>query len=114
MIYGFLQALLLFAIFLKPSFFVISCSGFIFLVSTLINNRYGNGLTQFNGPFWASLTNFWRVRNSYINGNKRPTVVALHTAYGDVVRVGPKALVFASPNAIADIYPPSKGMAKVS
>lgn len=79
----------------------------------LYQNRYGKGLLEYPGPFLASLTNFWRVRDAYQNGNKRPSYVELHKTYGDVVRLGPDSLSFASPAAIEDIYSPKNNMAKV-
>jgi hypothetical protein len=84
-----------------------------YVTYTLFQNRYGNGLLQYPGPFFASLTNFWRVRDAYVNGGKRPSYVRLHNEYGDVVRLGPNALSFASPAAIDDIYNPKGNMAKV-
>ncbi|EED15773.1 cytochrome P450, putative [Talaromyces stipitatus ATCC 10500] len=77
-----------------------------------LNNRYNNGLIKYPGPFIASLTNMWRVRDAYVNGGKRPSYVTLHRVYGEVVRLGPKALSFASPAAVNDIYRPEKNMAK--
>lgn len=83
------------------------------LLFVAVFNRYAHGLRRYDGPFVASLTHFWRVRDSYINGNKRPTIVQLHQEYGDVVRTGPNTLSFASPNAIADIYGSASRMQKV-
>ncbi|KAF2703801.1 putative cytochrome P450 [Pleomassaria siparia CBS 279.74] len=81
-------------------------------VLLLLQNRYGNGLIRFPGPFGATLTNFWRVRWVYQNGDKRPTIVGLHNEYGDVVRLGPKSLSFANPDAIEQIYGANAGMPK--
>ncbi|KAJ0420668.1 cytochrome P450 [Aspergillus carlsbadensis] len=82
------------------------------IASLLLNNRYNTGLLTYPGPFFASMTTAWRVRDAYVNGDKRPSYVALHRKYGDVVRLGPRELSFASPAAISDIYRPEKGMAK--
>ncbi|EED12677.1 benzoate 4-monooxygenase cytochrome P450, putative [Talaromyces stipitatus ATCC 10500] len=75
-------------------------------------NRHNKGMIKYPGPFLASLRNIWRVRDAYVNGGMRPSYVALHRVYGDVVRLGPKALSFASPAAVDDIYQPEKNMAK--
>lgn len=83
------------------------------LLLLVVYNRHAYGLQRYDGPFLASLTNLWRVRDSYVNGRKRPTIVQLHQKYGDVVRTGPNTLSFASPNAIADIYGPASRMPKV-
>ncbi|KAH7310185.1 putative cytochrome P450 [Rhexocercosporidium sp. MPI-PUGE-AT-0058] len=78
----------------------------------LFQNRYGSGLLQYPGPFLASLTNFWRVRDAYVNGRKRPSYVRLHNQYGSVVRLGPESLSFSNPAAIDDIYNTKNNMAK--
>ncbi|KAJ5525436.1 cytochrome P450 [Penicillium frequentans] len=96
----------------SPSLWTVGVAILSHVAFTLFNNRYNNGLLQFPGPTFASMTNIWRVRDAYINGDKRPSYVALHNQYGDVVRLGPKSLSFASPAAIADIYPAEKNMAK--
>jgi hypothetical protein len=98
---------------LRRAFSAVILAVLSYTVYTLIQNRYGNGLTAYPGPFFASLTNWWRLRDAYINGNERPTYVQLHKKYGDVVRIAPRTLSFASPKAIADIYDPKNNMAKV-
>lgn len=98
----------------SPSLWTAGVAILSYVAFTLFNNRYNNGLLHFPGPAFASMTNIWRVHDAYVNGNKRPSYVALHNKYGDVVRLGPKSLSFASPAAIADIYPAERNMAKVS
>ncbi|KAJ5794558.1 cytochrome P450 [Penicillium paradoxum] len=95
-----------------PSFWTAGVAALSYMAYTFLNNRYNNGLLQYPGPALASMTNIWRVRDAYVNGDKRPSYVALHNKYGNVVRLGPKSLSFASPAAIADIYPAEKNMAK--
>lgn len=85
----------------------------VFGALLLFHNRFGYGLLQFPGPFWASVTNFWRFREAYRRGRERPMIMELHAQYGDVVRLGPKALSFASPGAIDAIYGPKANMVKV-
>lgn len=99
--------------FAQPSLYNFAVAGALSTALILIHNRYGYGLLQYNGPILASLTTFWRVRDSYINGNKRPTIVQLHQRYGDVIRLGPNFLFFASPSAVADIYQAGNNMRKV-
>ena len=89
-------------------------AAFVFGVSFLLKNRYGNGINRFPGPFAASLTYFWRLRDAYVNGDKRPSFVALHEKYGEIIRLGPKTLSFSSPLALDDIYGPGSNMEKVS
>lgn len=74
--------------------------------------RYKKGFSKYNGPFLASFTDLWRVYDKYFNMDK-PPMVHVHEQYGDVVRVGPNFLAFAKPEAIRDIYGPSKPWNKV-
>ena len=82
------------------------------VIVQLVSLRYRYGLTNFDGPFLASFTNFWRMCHAYAN-NDRPPMVHLHKKYGDIVRVGPNVLSFAQPQAIKDIYGPGKVWMKV-
>ena len=78
----------------------------------LLYFRYKKGFSKYNGPFLASFTDLWRVYDKYFNMDK-PPMVDVHEKYGDVVRVGPNILCFAKPEAIKDIYGPSKSWNKV-
>ncbi|KAK0743825.1 cytochrome P450-like protein [Schizothecium vesticola] len=77
----------------------------------LVRNRYHNGLNKYPGPFWASLTNWWRFIDVY---NQRPerTHIALHKKHGGVVRLGPNVLSFSDPDALKTIYGLNKGFVK--
>lgn len=78
----------------------------------LISQRYVYGLNRYPGPFIASFTSNWRVVDVW----RRETHYSfrrLHDRYGDVIRVAPNVLSFASPDAIADIYGLNKGYTKV-
>ena len=86
--------------------------GIVFILSYFAYNRYGQGLHQFNGPFLGSLTDPWRVYDVQVTAD-RPPFLHLHEKYGDIVRLGPKKLCFAQPEAIRDIYGP-KGLSKKS
>jgi cytochrome P450 len=71
-----------------------------------IFNRYGRGLSRFNGPFLASLTSLWGMWYMWTTAD-RPPYVDLHRQYADVVRLSPNKLSFAQPEAIRDIYGPN-------
>ncbi|CAG9998296.1 unnamed protein product [Clonostachys byssicola] len=75
-------------------------------------NRYAQGLSRFNGPFLGSLTDLWRVYDVQATSHL-PPFLHLHEKYGGIVRLGPKKLCFAQPEAIRDIYG-SKGLSKKS
>ncbi len=78
-----------------------------------VNNHFKHGLNRYPGPFLASLTDWWRFCIVY---GRRPEVthIRLHRKHGDVVRLGPSVLSFASPAAIKDIYGLKKGFKKVA
>lgn len=66
------------------------------------SRRYYKGLNKYNGPFLASLTNFWRLWQWlwYTDMCYFPRVVK----YGKIIRIGPDTLLFNDPEAIKDIY----------
>lgn len=78
----------------------------------LLKNRFNRGLNKYPGPFVASLTDWWRFWDVY---QRRPEVthIKLHAKHGDVVRLGPNVLSFASPKALKAIYGLNKGFTKV-
>jgi hypothetical protein len=78
----------------------------------LAQQYFHNGLHRYHGPILAKFTNLWRFLD--VRG-RRPelTHIALHRKYGDVVRLGPNTLSFASPSAIKIIYGLNKGFTKV-
>lgn len=76
------------------------------LVLYALFNRYGRGLSRFNGPFLASLTSLWGMWHVWTPAD-RPPYVHLHKMYGHIVRLSPNKLSFAQPAAIRDIYGPN-------
>lgn len=89
------------------------CIFTLVLIVRLISLHYYHGLHKYNGPFLASLTDFWRLCHAYRNSNREP-MRHVHEKYGDVVRMGPNVLSFRQPEAIRDIYGPRKHFQKVS
>ena len=83
---------------------LVACS--VALILYALFNRYGRGLSRFNGPFFASLTSLWGMWNVWATAD-RPPYVHLHKKYGHVVRLSPNKLSFAQPAAIRDIYGPN-------
>jgi hypothetical protein len=86
----------------------------VLAVSTLaylLRNYFYNGLNKYPGPVLARFTNWWRFQDVW---GRRPDIthLALHRQHGDVVRLGPNVLSFASPAAIKTIYGLNKGMTK--
>lgn len=83
------------------------------VLGRLIFLHYYHGLHRYNGPFMASLTDFWRMCHAYRNRHREP-MLHMHEKYGDVVRMGPNVLSFQQPQAIKDIYGAGKHYKKVS
>ena len=79
----------------------------------LLYNRYGRGLSRFNGPFLASISSSWRLWDVWRRGNQIPYLY-LHRKYGAIVRISPKRLSFQDPAAIKDIYGPRSGLVQKS
>lgn len=77
----------------------------------LISFRYAYGIHKFRGPFLASFTDLWRFIHAY-HGTLFP-LRDLHDTYGDVMRIGPRALSFRDPRAIRDIFGAGKNWDKV-
>ncbi|OCT47178.1 Isotrichodermin C-15 hydroxylase [Cladophialophora carrionii] len=69
----------------------------------MIYNLYFHPLARFPGPFWARTTLFWRFWHD-LTGLSHWTIQDCHRKYGDVFRVGPNELSFASVQAYKDIY----------
>ncbi len=82
------------------------------LCAYVLHNYFNKGLQKYPGDFLAGFSNWWRF---YIVYKRRPDIthLALHRKHGDVVRLGPNCLSFASPAAMKQIYGLNKGMVKV-
>ncbi|KAI9376628.1 hypothetical protein BJX61DRAFT_530782 [Aspergillus egyptiacus] len=81
------------------------------LVVYLTQQYFHNGLHRYPGPFLAKFTDLWRFLDVHARRPER-THIALHQKHGDVVRLGPNMLSFASPSAIKVIYGLNKGFTK--
>lgn len=76
------------------------------VIIRLLTFRYTYGIRRFNGPYLASFTDAWRV--FYYCSNIKLPFQELHEQHGDIVRIGPRALSFAKPQAVRDIFGPGK------
>jgi hypothetical protein len=79
------------------------------LIVYCLRARYQKGLNKYNGPFLASITNFWRLWQALWHWDR--VIYPDLLRYGKVIRVGPNTLLFSEPDAIRDIY--SSGFEKV-
>ncbi|POS71640.1 hypothetical protein DHEL01_v209965 [Diaporthe helianthi] len=104
--------------FLSPSFivYVTLGSSVLFFITLCIYRRFFHPLAKFPGPVAASLTEIWKWR-SILSGRHPFDLQELHEKYvsregtpdknqfpGDVMRVAPDELSFASVQAFRDIY----------
>ena len=64
---------------------------------------YFHPLSKYPGPKLAAITGLWYCRH-WIGGRWPHVVTELHHKYGDVIRVAPNELVFATAEASRDIY----------
>ena len=90
---------------LYPSLEWVWCSVFfsILVCGYVVYYRYLHPLSQYPGPFLASLTKLWKVYH-FTTLHLSEKLVQVHEQYGEVVRVGPNELSFRTPQALAPIY----------
>lgn len=82
------------------------------LVTRLLFNRYGYGISSIPGPVLASFTDLWRF---FLVWYRRPelTHIELHKRCGPLVRLGPNSILVSDPEAIKVIYGLGAGYLKV-
>ena len=74
-----------------------------YYISVITYKFYFHPLANFPGPFFAAISDVWYVR-LFIGGDLPWTMERMHQRYGDVVRVAPNELSFATPDAFHDIH----------
>ena len=81
------------------------------LLLRLFYSRYFHGINHIPGPFVASCTDLWRLRQAQ---KRRPELshIRLHQKYGPLVRIGPNAVSVSDPQAISVIYALNGGFVK--
>ena len=80
----------------------------------VLQTNFFSPLRKFPGPFWAPLTNVWRLVYTYRIIHSDRLWLDIHGKYGDVVRLGPNMLSFGSAKAARDIYGAGKNFKKVT
>ncbi|KAI4861117.1 putative cytochrome P450 [Hypoxylon rubiginosum] len=76
---------------------------FGYCLGNIIYNLYLHPLAKFPGPLLARATLLWRFKNT-MSGRQHRIFQAEHQKYGDVFRVSPNELSFASGQSYRDIY----------
>lgn len=66
-------------------------SAMLYIAGKVLYQRLLSPLAKFPGPFWASITDFWRMY-LVLYGSQNETIVQLHETHGDIVRIGPNEL----------------------
>ena len=89
------------------------CSLSLCIAAYIVYRRRYSSLAGYPGPFLASITDIWRLFYSIQRRHHEP-LIDIHNRYGNVVRLGPNFLSFATPKACSDIYGSGKNFAKVS
>ncbi|KEF63430.1 uncharacterized protein A1O9_01408 [Exophiala aquamarina CBS 119918] len=72
-------------------------------VCYVVYYSYLHPLSKYPGPFWAKLTNFWKVYQYWSRGFHH-RMLEMHEKYGPVVRIGPNDVSFSNKEAIGPIY----------
>jgi hypothetical protein len=85
----------------------------VIVIANVVLTRYRPGLRHVPGPFTASFSNFWKLRQVW-NGNMHKQGVRIHEDYGPIVRIGPNHISVASPEAVNVIYGVKNVFPKVS
>lgn len=77
----------------------------------VVYQRYFHPLAKYPGPFWASITPFWKLWQ-FLNYRLPQSILELHQKYGAVVRIGPNDIDFWDASAIKPIYRSGRSMPK--
>nr|A0A2Z6FZ20.1 RecName: Full=Cytochrome P450 monooxygenase btcC; AltName: Full=Betaestacins biosynthesis cluster protein C [Neocamarosporium betae]BBE36500.1 putative cytochrome P450 [Neocamarosporium betae] len=78
-------------------------SFFPLLMGIAVYRLLWHPLASFKGPKLAAVTDWWFCKK-WLNGRYHQTLEKLQLQYGDVIRIAPNELVFATPEAARDIY----------
>lgn len=79
----------------------------------IVYYRVFHPLARYPGPFFASLTNLWKLYHQWTL-RMPETLRELHERYGEVVRVGPNDLSFNNPEAVPVIYKGGRSLPKTA
>lgn len=84
------------------------------MIASVVYNLYFHPLKKYPGPFWARASLWWRFYHS-VGGRWYRVLESNHKRYGDVLRVSPNELSFATADAWRAIYTPrgKGGVAKI-
>lgn len=95
-----------------PPYYSIPALFLAFIVGFIVKRRYLSPLRRFPGPFWASVTRWWLVRQVF-EGKHEHNMLRLHAKYGPIVRISPFEVAINDPEAAKAIYGHNSGFLKV-
>ncbi|KAK4222043.1 Tryprostatin B 6-hydroxylase [Podospora fimiseda] len=84
--------------------FILTCHIVGLYVSMLFYRGFFHRLDNYPGPFLARLSNFYITAKSMKKLHIFEEIQQLHAQYGDIVRVGPRELSIAGPEAVTAIH----------
>ena len=84
------------------------------LFYVVVFNNLKAGLSEIPGPFLARHTDAWRLYIAWrYAGHEKEVYGSLKEQYGDVIRIGPRAVTVLDPRAVPIIYGVKSRLAKV-
>ena len=95
-----------------PLYYSIPLILLFFAIVFIVKRRYLSPLHRFPGPFWASVTRWWLVREVF-RGDHEKNMLRYHARYGPIVRISPFEVAISDPEAIKTIYGHTSGFTKV-
>jgi hypothetical protein len=78
----------------------------LFVITVAIWRRYFSPLSDFPGPFFASLTRLWYVK-TIIDGDQNLQLHEQHKKHGPFVRLAPNEVSVVHPDAVKKSAPPT-------
>jgi hypothetical protein len=82
-----------------------------YVVLGAVYRRYFHPLSKYPGPFMASITRWWMVKEIF-SGKHEEHIRKLHKKYGPIVRIAPNEVVISDPAAVKVIYSTGGGFTK--
>ncbi|KAM5384641.1 hypothetical protein ACJZ2D_001386 [Fusarium nematophilum] len=96
-----------------PAVALVALAVILLISLQVVYYRYLHPLAKYPGPFLASFTNLWKVRQLW-SLRMPDTLLRLHEEHGDVVRIGPNQLSFRQGGAVPRIYKAGRNLPKTN
>lgn len=86
-----------------PTVHILIALGILVPLVYVVYQRWFHPLACYPGPFWASITDLWQVRQ-FLSLKQPYNLTELHEKYGPFVRYGPDKLSVTAEDAIPLLY----------